>query len=328
VGTARAATVSVQLIDVEPTLTYVADPGEANDVTIRYGPSFVTEIVDEGATITVGPGCSSIAPDTARCSGSLAIDADLGDGNDHLVVDSDFDFETGIFRGGEGNDKISASGGPFSFARLFGGPGNDVLKGYDGADVIDGGLDADVLSGGSSVECTTAGICLQPRDTLTYATRTGNVSVDADGVADDGEVLEGDMVRANFENVIGGRGDDFISGSPAKGFLEGRPFLQGTNLQGRGGNDILRGSRALDVLYGGGGNDTVRGRRGSDFLRGQGGNDRLFGGRGVDRLLAGDGDDHLFARDGRREFVNGGDGFDRARIDAQDHARRIEVKFL
>jgi hypothetical protein len=128
VGTARAATVSVQLIDVEPTLTYVADPGEANDVTIRYGPSFVTEIVDEGATITVGPGCSSIAPDTARCSGSLAIDADLGDGNDHLVVDSDFDVETGIFRGGEGNDKISASGGPFSFARLFGGPGMMSLR--------------------------------------------------------------------------------------------------------------------------------------------------------------------------------------------------------
>ena len=329
-GTALAATASVEPSNKFPdfdAVTYVAGAGETNDVTMTlvFEPSFGLEIVDPGATIAVGPGCTSVASDTARCSfvHSL-IEIDLGDGNDQLALNVRFGEVAAVVQGGDGNDTINAPGGPFSLAYLFGGPGNDVLRGGSGDDVIDGGLGADVLSGGTSVSCATRG-CFADTDTLTYATRTANVSVDADGVADDGEALEGDMVRSNFERIVGGRGNDVLAGSIAKSFFEGEAFPFGSKLEGRGGNDVLRGGRATDSLVGGGGNDVVRGNRAGDTIWGYRGSDRLIGGGGQDELNGGRGQDFLLARDGRLDRLNGSFGFDVAQTDGGvDRVRRVE----
>jgi Ca2+-binding RTX toxin-like protein len=342
-----AATAVVGPSDAFPGLNavrYIADAGEANSVTIRmvFSPSFALEIVDEGATITAGSGCSSLAANTARCAYDYLVEVELGDGNDVLSL-PDVESEQAAFDGGDGDDTIDGAGNVGSREYFFGGPGNDVLRGHEGEDVLDGGLGADTLRGGSSWACELAGICPAERDTLTYAGRTNDVFVDADGVADDGEALEGDMVRDNFELIVGGSGDDVLSGSITNSFVEGKAFPRGTTLEGgpgsdvlrggpardfllgRGGNDVVRGNRTADILYGNRGNDRLIGGGGQDSMWGKGGNDRLIGGRGQDDLLGGRGPDLLLAREGRQDRVNGGFGFDQARIDSGlDRVRRVE----
>jgi Ca2+-binding RTX toxin-like protein len=80
-------------------------------------------------------------------------------------------------------------------------------------------------------------------------------------------------------------------------------------IRGTGGNNVLVGTRGNDKLCGLGGNDT---------LKGLGGNDRLVGGRGRDTF---------YARDAYRDVLLGGRGRDRARVNASDVRRSIEVIF-
>jgi serralysin len=75
------------------------------------------------------------------------------------------------------------------------------------------------------------------------------------------------------------------------------------------------------------GNDVLVGGVGQDALRGGSGRDRLVGGGGRDTFLAGSGNDTLLARDGWREWVAGGPGRDRARVNRRDVRRSIEVIF-
>ena len=70
---------------------------------------------------------------------------------------------------------------------LDGGPGDDLLDGAGGADVLEGG----------------AGL-----DTADYSARTTAVTVDNDGVNDDGASNERDDVRPSVERVLGGSAGD------------------------------------------------------------------------------------------------------------------------
>jgi Ca2+-binding RTX toxin-like protein len=326
----------------ETAFIYVADAGETNSVTIRLtsSPTFDLEIVDPGATISVGSGCTSVDPHTARCSSyelyQDALEIDLGDGDDRLLVAFTNDATAGSFHGGDGNDAIEGGSGEDSGEYLFGDAGNDILRGGGGVDYLDGGLGADILNGGSSVSCGLAQVCRPSIDTVTYATRTNDVFADADGLADDGETLEGDLIRRNIEHIVGGSGNDVLSGSVTMGgSIEGKRYLTGTWLEGGLGNDSLFGGRASDNLFGGPGSDLIRGRGRNDSLQGGRGNDRLIGGRGSDWLKGGRGfdllrgnagSDRLLARDGRADRVYGGYGLDKARIDSGlDHLRGIEI---
>ena len=89
-------------------------------------------------------------------------------------------------------------------------------------------------------------------------------------------------------------------------------------------SETISGSNANDVLVGLGGNDTLYGRRGNDVLRGGIGNDRLSGGLGRDFLSGEPGNDRLYARDGQRDTVFGGPGFDEAWVDGLDVVRNVE----
>jgi dipeptidyl aminopeptidase/acylaminoacyl peptidase len=93
---------------------------------------------------------------------------------------------------------------------------------------------------------------------------------------------------------------------------------------GTPGDDILVGRGGSEVLCGLGGNDVIRGRGGNDLLLGGEGNDTLVGGLGRDRLLGGLGRDTILARDGARDFLDGGSGTDRALADRADNRRRVE----
>jgi Ca2+-binding RTX toxin-like protein len=277
-----------------PTLFYLAGPGETNDVEISDGPGGTT-IVDNGATIDPGPGCTALSANEVTCAeGSpwvrLGDEDDTGavlaghagvlggsgddelslcttcrgslygnDGGDHLLGGDLF----GILDGGAGNDTIEGGSGN---ERLVGQTGNDLLTGGAGADTIAPGLGTDGVDGGPD------------RDTLDYSSAGGSMLVDLKSGVAIGQVPD---QFDNVENVVGSRfGDD------------------------------LRGNGLVNRIVGGGG---------ADVLRGRGGRDLLF---------AGGGRDVVYSYDGERDTVSGGADRDRAHVDrGLDAVQRIEAFF-
>jgi Ca2+-binding RTX toxin-like protein len=82
-------------------------------------------------------------------------------------------------------------------------------------------------------------------------------------------------LNGTFENVIGSRFKDNITGNAA--------------------NNLLRGGEGDDKLVGGPGNDILLGEAGNDDLVGSDGRDILIGGTGADRIVASAGEDILIA---------------------------------
>jgi len=153
-----------------------------------------------------------------------------------------------VANAGDGNDTVLLSGAlPASI--LNGGNGNDTLTGADGADTLNPGLGNDILKGGNN------------RDTVTYAGRPSGLVLSIDNSANDGQTGEFDNISTDIETVIGGNGNDRITGSDA------------TNaLYGGGGNDQLTGSAGADSLFGDDGDDTLFARDGVADLLLNGGN--------------------------------------------------------
>jgi Ca2+-binding RTX toxin-like protein len=237
--------------------------------------------------------------DAAAITNGIRVDARNGD--DVVEVYSSVTNRTTLI-GGSGNDT------------LIGGNGRDILRGGAGFDLLDGRGNRDQFEGGADV------------DTADYAGRTANVSVTLDNIANDGEVGEADNVRTDVENVLGGFGNDYITGSAAS-----------NNLAGRGGNDTIFGvggaGAGPDYITGGDGADNLiapnvtpgatggilSGGAGNDHLSGGAGNDQLYGGADHDNLYGYAGNDALYGEDGidfldgdtGADYISGGAGFDR-----------------
>ena len=153
-----------------------------------------------------------------------------------------------------------------------GGPGHadrqrrrQLAERHGGADTFDGGVGADSLDGGTE------------RDVATYAGRGASdpVDVSLDGAANDGGTIDGnanDNVRTTVEQVIGGAGDDELTGNDVANMLTGN-----------GGADTLTGAGGADNLFGGDGVDALAGAADRDRLDGGPGPDTLDGGSGRTR---------------------------------------------
>lgn len=344
-ASAQAATVTKS----GSTLTYAADPGESNDVTISLaGDSYR---VDEqgvspgkgGITIANGGGCQVAAQATsATCpaAGVTLLDVEAGDELDTV--------------------RIQAR----TSSRLVGGDGSDTLIGGDAGDTLIGGPGADTMSGGGGI------------DVLDYSDRTNPLTITLDDKADDGEAGENDKDAPDIEIVNGGSGNDTITGSDVDNILNGN----GGNdtLNGGAGDDALERGDADgklepgagdDVLNGGPGNDSVSytdatvpvfvsldgqpgdgagsendnvgtdvenatggirgdvliGNRGPNVLQGGAGNDRILGGGGEDTFDGGAGNDSFQARDGATDQLLCGPGKDGVIADAKDALRACEA---
>ena len=278
------------------TLFYVAAPGETNDVEISQG-SGGTTIVDSGAAIDPGAGCTALSANEVTCAeGSPWVT--LRDGNDTGAVlaghagvlggpgDDGLSLCAaclGSLYGNDGNDHL-ASGDVR--ATLDGGAGNDVLDGGSGNQWLGGGTGNDLITGGPGADMITPGPGTDGvdgggnRDTLRYALARGRVIVDLkNGYA----FGEGPDQFDNVEGIIGSRfGDD------------------------------LRGNAMRNQILGGDGADVIRGRGYPDVL------------------FAGGGDDIIYSRDGRPDEISGGPGFDRAHVDGglhPDQVQRVERFF-
>lgn len=204
-------------------------------------------------------------------------DVDGGAGDDDLFGDDGADF----LGGGAGDDDL---GGQDGEDRVNGGPGDDVLEGdsfgIPEPDVIAGGTGLDLADFGGTAE---------------------SLRIDLDNQPDDGRAGEGDNVRRDVEDVIGGD-------SP----------------------DVLIGNRVANELIGGRGRDRLFGMGGADGLFGEAGADTIVGGKASDLLEGGAGPDRIRARDGKRDQLRCGSAFDTALADRVDRAAadcdRVRVK--
>src|SRR4029453_19016003 len=99
---------------------------------------------------------------------------------------------------------------------------------------------------------------------VTYASRTNAITADiTDGpteLPDDGEAGEKDFIEASVENLIGGKGNDKLTGSTYSGTPIG--YTKNNKLVGGGGNDSLFGLDGNDSIDGGIGEDNPSGGAG------------------------------------------------------------------
>ena len=302
------------------------------DVDVTYSGLDQVELDgNDGAdTLSAGGGGGSGEP-FARFA-----DIDGGNGSDTLTGGRASDTISGgaddstptvpgdVLRGGLGGDTLSGGAGN---DQVLGNDGGDSLDGNLGDDVINGGPDADTIGfngGGPALDGADDILGGPDFDTLYLTSRTQNVIVKLDDVANDGGDVgadgtaeEGDNVEHDVEGVRTGSGNDTIDARFRSARLLTHQF------EGNGGNDSLYGGDADDSLYGAAGNDTLDGGDEDDLIDAGAGLDALKGGDGFDQLYpgadndtvdAGDGDDYLdgggTAASGTDTWI-GGPGFDR-----------------
>ena len=199
-----------------------------------------------------------------------------------------------VIDGGAGMDRISGDAGNDTLTggsendEISDGPGLDKVEGQDGNDRLDAtGWDPDLGFGlgPSGKDFLSGGAGL---DTVSYSLRPAPLVITLDGLANDGQPGEGDLVGpgGDVENVEGGQANGLIVGNA--------------------------GPNALDGL------------RGNDVLLGLGDKDTLTGNLGADIAQGGAGDDLLLLDDGRRDLGIGGPGNDTADSDALDILALVE----
>lgn len=243
--------------------------GAGNDVLLA---GFGSDVFDGGDGQDVyriaGTAVEAFAFDINLATGTdgygntyTSIETVIGGTGDDTIVGTDTTGER--LEGGGGNDRLFGGGGNDT---LLGGDGTDSLEGGDGNDLLEGGAGNDTLRGGAGNDTLVAGLDSDLFD--------GGGGFDIYQIAGSAvQVLSFNINLAtgtdNFgntyvgiEGVIGGTGDDTITGTDTTG----------ESLDGGGGNDLLIGGLGNDTIFGGTGADLIRG----DGPSGTGDGTRVF----------------------------------------------------
>jgi Ca2+-binding RTX toxin-like protein len=111
---------------------------------------------------------------------------------------------------------------------------------------------------------------------------------------------------------------------------DGADTLSGTTnpntIKGRKGDDLIEGYGGKDTINGNAGADAVYGNNGEDKLRGEANNDYVQGGNESDHISTGSGDDLVAAKDGFRDQIECGSGYDQVYVDRIDVLDGCEKK--
>ncbi|MFL6182440.1 MAG: calcium-binding protein, partial [Actinomycetes bacterium] len=195
-------------------LTYTASASENNDVAVW--PTSATpgaiSLDDFGTgSLVAGAGCTLVTGEL-HCTGVTSVVLNLGNLTDY--ADWTAISLPVTYNAGSGADEG------------YGGSGADTFAMSTGDDYVEAGAGADTITMDSGSDYTLAGdgndSFLESSDdfssdylyggagtdTADYSGRTERVNVSLDGVDNDGEVGEQDLVESDVENVTGGSGND------------------------------------------------------------------------------------------------------------------------
>jgi Ca2+-binding RTX toxin-like protein len=243
-----------------------------------------------------GPGRDAVDYSAATAALTITLDGKPGDGEAGEGDQVAGDVEDVL--AGSGDDELRGSSDQ---NRLDGGGGDDFLHGAEGADDLVGGSGFDFAD---------------------YSDRSATLTLTADGSPVSGDPSDGlagarDRIESDVEGLVGGAGDDTLTGNALDNDLDGG--LGADVLSGGAGTDTADyGDRTADVLVSldgvandgedgerdsvgpggdvenvvsGNGDDTLVGNVGSNRLDAGAGDDLLDGGPGPDALLGADGQD-------------------------------------
>jgi Ca2+-binding RTX toxin-like protein len=185
-----------------------------------------------------------------------------GDEGDTLYGDDGTD----VLDSGEGDDHLTGGNGN---DQLTGGNGGDTLYPDNGDDSVNGGDGDDYMSAGAAGDGIDSWLGGTGVDRLYLGSRSADMSIVLDNVANDGLAGEGDNVRADIERIDSGSGNDTINIATAAA----NAVAANNEVYGAGGNDIIKSGLGEDLVYGGLGNDDITGGAGEDFAYGEAGAD-------------------------------------------------------
>ncbi|PKR28531.1 beta strand repeat-containing protein, partial [Stutzerimonas stutzeri] len=238
-----SSTLSVQVVAEDSTTSFVLEGTAGDDV---IAASSLTDIIDGKAGFDI----VDYGDDAAGFAASLG----GGVGLSGVALGDSYSSIEGLM-GGSGNDQLAGDG---QANYLAGGAGSDILQGGAGDDILRGGLGDDLLSGGAGddVLAGDAGsdqlLGGEGFDTADYSADTAGVTVNLEAGVGVGGLAEGDTYDS-IEGIVGGAGDDQLSGNTQANYLEGGA-----------GEDFLSGGAGEDVLVGGLGDDVLSGGAGRD----------------------------------------------------------------
>lgn len=217
-------------------------------------------------------------------SGGLGDDALYGEAGDDTLD------------GGDGNDTLDGGDGNDS---LIGGDGDDLFYGGTGSDTFEGGAGADTFDGGWGL------------DYISYANSGSAVSVNLGSGTFSGGDAEGDVSWGRIDGIIGSDYDDTLTGYDGHGMDADGSYWTNVILGGAG-DDTISGLTGRDWLDGGADNDSIDGGGDQDTIFGGAGDDFIAGGTGADNVYGDGGNDTIEVSHG--DTVDGGDGDDLFRL--------------
>lgn len=278
---ANAATADLTVTDV----TFNAAPGEKNTAVIAYQGAGFVFIGDQNPDVTVNPGsgtttCITIPEGLGLPKGLLCwlllpttFTMNLGDEDD-----------TGVINGVNGSSSVAGV--------INGGPGDDLMAGGKENDEFHGGTGSDTAAyagvDAASITRTTPVTASLPQAPATSTSSNGQAG-------------ENDKIFNDVEGLVGGNGDDTLTGNSQANTIAGAaPPGTPSVVTSPAGNDTIDGGGGDDTLVGG---DTgsVSGGTGNDQIvggRSTSGTTLIYGGPDDDTLISGLGNDSIFGDSG------------------------------
>ena len=308
----------------------ISDPAGTDDWFGFVGAEFFNNdymFEQSGTDLTV----TLFESDGSTVAGRLTVENHFGTGSiENAVIWDDAFNELAVFGFAELVDNSSTGNviraGSIADECLANGSGTDVNFGGGGNDKLEGGHGGgdDRLDGGDG------------NDTVTFTSTSLGVTVNLSTGTATGAETGTDVLR-RIENVVGGSGDDTITGDANANVLDGGSGND--TLTGGGGNDVFivdsLGDTVVEAADGGfdiirtsltnltladnverieilgtwGGSRTLNGNAGNNWIVGGTGSDTMDGGDGDDELEGGDGHDWILAGVGN-DIVRGGNHTD------------------
>ena len=298
--------------------------------TLLAGTSVADKIYNTGskATISVGSGDDSIYNNGA------SVKMYAGDGNDTI-----YNYNSGdrsYIDLGDGNDTIYAPDG--DYMTIYGGAGNDTIRGKYWSSSISAGEGNDYISiGGGASNTVNAGT---GNDTIISAVTKGVMYQYAGG----NDLIKGwtskdtiSLTSANWSAstvgshvIISFEGSGAVTLNSAKGktlniYPESlEPVITGVSIKSSKSSTLLAGTSVGDTVYNTGSKVTISVGSGDDSIYNNGASVKMYAGEGNDSVYnynsgdrsyidLGNGDDTIYSTDGDYMTIYGGAGIDTIR---------------
>jgi Ca2+-binding RTX toxin-like protein len=233
--------------------------GGAGNDTFSQGTSAASP-AGRGERIYGGTGTDLVDYSSRTVGVNITVNAGTTDDGASGEKDDVIDVEQ--IKGSSANDTLIQDPTSTAAATFWGNGGNDTLEGGLGNDILWGGAGNDTFLTLTTADGNDAYHGEAGTDTMSYAGRNANLTVVMDGSTASGDTGSGeaDKVYGDIENLIGGNGNDALTGTIAANQITGGP-----------GDDVINGSSGDDTFIeeatgAASGNDTYNGGGGTDTV--------------------------------------------------------------